>query len=55
MDPGHRFGRCAPGVAKSIVDKYRFLNEEYEIELSKDGAVEQIKYYRNDKRKRKLK
>jgi hypothetical protein len=43
------------GVARLIKDRYRYQMGEYELELNENGMIEELRYYWNDKRKRKLK
>lgn len=43
------------GVARLIKDRFRYQMGEYELELDENGLIEELRYYWNDKRKRKLK
>jgi len=43
------------GVAKLIIDKYRFRKEEYEIELKPNATIEHVRYYWDGKKKKKMK
>ena len=43
------------GVAKLIIDKYRFRKEEYEIELKPNASVKNLRYYWDGKQRKRMK
>lgn len=43
------------GVAKLIEDRHRLRRDEYKIELSPNGTINSVKYYWDDKRKKRVK
>lgn len=43
------------GVAKLVVDRYRFSTEEYEVELEPNGKVKSIKRFHNGKQRKRIK
>src|SRR5690554_3204123 len=43
------------GVAKLIEDKHRMRRDEYEIELKPNGTINSVKYYWDNKRKKRIK
>ena len=43
------------GVAKLIVDKYRFRKEEYEIELQPNASIKDLRYYWDGKQRKRMK
>ena len=43
------------GVAKLVIDKYRFKKDEYEIEFSQDGEIQDVRIYRNRRQRRRIK
>ena len=43
------------GVAKLIEDKHRMRRDEYVIELNPDGTINSVKYYWDNKRKKRIK
>lgn len=43
------------GVAKLIIDKYRFRKEEYEIELKPNASIKDMRYYWDGKQRKKMK
>lgn len=42
------------GIARLIVDKYRMLIDEYEIEIKENGSIKRIDYYRDHKRRKRI-
>jgi hypothetical protein len=42
------------GVAKLIIDKYRMIRGEYEIELKSDGTLKKVDYYWDNKKKKRI-
>ena len=43
------------GVARLIIDRYRMRKDEYEIELKPSGTIKSVKYFWDNKRKKKIK
>jgi len=43
------------GIAKRIVDKYKMRRNEYEIEFESNGSIKELKYYWDNKQRKKLK
>jgi hypothetical protein len=42
------------GVARFMIDKYRMMRAEYEIELRADGTLEKIRYYWDNKQTKRI-
>jgi len=43
------------GIAKRIVDKYRMKRNEYEIEFELNGSIKELKYFWDNKQRKKIK
>jgi len=43
------------GIARRIVDKYRMKRNEYEIEFESNGSIKELKYYWDNKQRKKMK
>ena len=43
------------GIARLIVDRYRNRREEYEIELKPSGAIKKLRYYWDNKERKRMK
>lgn len=43
------------GVARLIFDKYRMRKNEYEIEFNPNGTLKELRYYWDDKQRKRLK
>jgi len=43
------------GIARLILDKYRMRRNEYEIEFKPNGTIKELRYYWDNKQRKRLK
>ena len=43
------------GIVRKVLDKYRMVMNEYDIEFDDNGSVKEVKYYWDKKRRKRLK